>query len=63
MPHKAFKWEKEEKPMEKKKVVKRPKFEIKVSKMWWDWYRTEGQYAVSKFIRKHFDKYFDVKGK
>ncbi len=46
--------------MEKKKV-KRPKFEIRVSKMWWAWYRAEGEKSMNKYIDKHFDKYFEVK--
>ncbi len=47
--------------MEKKKVVKKPKFEIQISKMWWEWYNTEGLLSMRKYINRHFDKYFEVK--
>ena len=46
--------------MEKKKPVKRPKMEIQIKRMWWDWYRTEGEPSMNKYMRKNFDKYLKV---
>jgi len=48
--------------MEKKRVEKkRPKFEIQVRKMMWDWWEAEGNKSMKKYIRKHFNEYFEVK--
>ncbi len=47
--------------MEKKKPDKRPKLEIQVKKMWWDWYRTIGEKSWKTYLNKNFDKNFRVK--
>ena len=47
--------------MEKKKVVKKPKFEIQVKKMVKDWWEKEGSQSIRRFVQKNFDKYFEVK--
>jgi hypothetical protein len=47
--------------MGKKVAKKRPKMKVQVRRMIYDWWILEGSLSVSKFVRKNFDKYFEVK--
>ena len=48
--------------MQKKKVDTRTtKFELKVRKMWCDWYKREGQKSWKKWLNDHWTLYFEVK--
>jgi hypothetical protein len=49
--------------MPKKKLdPKTPKLELKVRKMWWDWWKLQGYTSLKKFIKNNWTLYFVIKG-